>query len=54
MSKQKVLVVDDEPELLRSISRILTREGFDVSTANCAEDQTGRNDLLGVSGGCCR
>ena len=38
MSPQRVLVVDDEPELLRSISRILGHEGFEVSTANCAEE----------------
>ena len=38
MSKPKILVVDDERELLTSIQRILTREKMEVITATCAEE----------------
>ena len=38
MSKPRILVVDDEKELLRSIERILKREDMDVTTATCAEE----------------
>ena len=38
MSKPKILVVDDEQELLTSIKLILSREKMDVVTANCAEE----------------
>jgi DNA-binding NtrC family response regulator len=38
MSKPKILVVDDEQELLTSIKLILSREKMDVFTANCAEE----------------
>jgi len=38
MSKAKILVVDDEPELLKSIERILGRENMEVTTAKCAEE----------------
>ena len=32
----RVLVVDDDPVILRSISKVLAREGFDVATATDA------------------
>jgi len=38
MNKAKILVVDDEPELLKSITRILGRENLEVITATCAEE----------------
>ena len=38
MSKPRILVVDDEKELLRSIERILQREDLEVSTATSAEE----------------
>jgi DNA-binding NtrC family response regulator len=38
MSKPKILVVDDEQELLTSIQRILSREKMEVITATCAEE----------------
>jgi DNA-binding NtrC family response regulator len=38
MSKEKILVVDDEPELLKSIERILGRQNMEVITARCAEE----------------
>lgn len=34
MSKGKILVVDDEPEIVRSLSIRLGSVGYDVSTAN--------------------
>ena len=38
MSKPRVLVVDDEKELLRSIERILRRDDLEVTTATSAEE----------------
>ncbi len=36
--KQKhVLIIDDEPAILKLISRILERDNFKVSTASCGE-----------------
>jgi len=35
-TKQKVYLVDDEPALLRALSRLLRAEGFDVTTFNSA------------------
>ncbi len=37
MSKGKILLVDDEPELLKSMSKILAREGYKVNTASSGE-----------------
>ncbi|MCB0400799.1 MAG: response regulator transcription factor [Flavobacteriales bacterium] len=34
MSKEKILLVDDEPDILEFIGYNLTREGFDITTAN--------------------
>lgn len=34
MNKEKILLVDDEPDILEFIGYNLTREGFDVTTAN--------------------
>jgi DNA-binding response OmpR family regulator len=33
----KILIVDDEPEILKSVSYILSREGFVVQSAGSAE-----------------
>ena len=33
MSDQKILVIDDDPDILQSISAVLDSEGFDVITA---------------------
>lgn len=33
MSDKKILVIDDDPDILESISAILSSEGFDVVTA---------------------
>ena len=38
MANNKVLVVDDEPFILRSLSFVLRKEGFDVSEASNGED----------------
>jgi DNA-binding NtrC family response regulator len=38
MSKPKILVVDDERELITSIQRILSREKMEVIPATCAEE----------------
>jgi CheY-like chemotaxis protein len=38
MSEKKVLVVDDEEELLGLIDKILSAEGYKVTTAATAED----------------
>lgn len=38
MSQQKILVVDDEPYILRSLTFVLTREGYDVASATNGEE----------------
>ena len=38
MSEQKILVVDDEPYILRSLTFVLTREGYDVASATNGEE----------------
>jgi CheY-like chemotaxis protein len=38
MSNHKVLVVDDEPHLIRSLSFILAKEGFEVAMAVDGEE----------------
>jgi CheY-like chemotaxis protein len=34
----RILVVDDEPLISKTVSIILRKHGFDVTTADCAED----------------
>lgn len=36
--KHKILVVDDEPEIVTSLKEHLTEHGFDVATAGSAEE----------------
>ena len=38
MSDKKILVVDDEKELLELIDKVLSNEGYAVTTATTAED----------------
>ncbi|MDP9310946.1 MAG: response regulator [Chloroflexota bacterium] len=38
MSKHSILVVDDEPHILRSLSFVLERQGYDVMTASDGEE----------------
>ncbi len=38
MEKKKILVVDDDKSLLKSLSEILHREGYDVDTAETGQD----------------
>ena len=38
MEEIKILLVDDEPLVLRSMEKTLLRAGFDVETAACAGD----------------
>lgn len=38
MSDKKILVVDDEEELLEAIDKALSTEGYEVTTATTAED----------------
>ena len=38
MSAKKVLVVDDEPYILRSLTFVLKKEGYDVSSATNGEE----------------
>ena len=35
---KKILVVDDEPHVIRSLSFVLTKEGYDVASAENGED----------------
>ena len=37
MQGKKILVVDDEPNIVRSLAYILNKEGYDVSTAEDGE-----------------
>jgi CheY-like chemotaxis protein len=38
MSNKRILVVDDEPHLIRSLTFILAKEGYDVSMAADGEE----------------
>ena len=38
MSKKRILVVDDEPHLIRSLTFILAKEGYEVDMANDGEE----------------
>jgi two-component system, OmpR family, alkaline phosphatase synthesis response regulator PhoP len=38
MDKKRILVVDDEPHLIRSLTFILTKEGYEVDMANDGEE----------------
>jgi two-component system, OmpR family, alkaline phosphatase synthesis response regulator PhoP len=38
MYKHKILVVDDEPHLLRSLTFVLSKEGYQVTMANDGEE----------------
>ncbi|HRT50761.1 MAG TPA: response regulator [Anaerohalosphaeraceae bacterium] len=38
MSHQKMLIVDDEPDVLSALEKRFALKGFDVVTANCASD----------------
>jgi two-component system, OmpR family, alkaline phosphatase synthesis response regulator PhoP len=38
MQKHRILVVDDEPHLIRSLTFILAREGYDVDMAHDGEE----------------
>ncbi len=42
MKTKKVLVVDDEPDIVELVSYNLRKEGFDVSTASDGEEALGR------------
>jgi len=35
---EKILIVDDEPEILQTLSRILRRKGYEAYTAQCGEE----------------
>ncbi|MBW1800691.1 MAG: sigma-54-dependent Fis family transcriptional regulator, partial [Deltaproteobacteria bacterium] len=36
--KEKILIVDDEPEMLQILHRLFTRKGYEVHRAECGED----------------
>ncbi|WP_320193577.1 response regulator [uncultured Desulfobacter sp.] len=38
MENKKILIVDDEPPILRLLSQLFTKAGYDVSTAENAQD----------------
>lgn len=38
MSEKKILVVDDEPYIIRSLTFVLKKEGYDVSSATNGEE----------------
>jgi DNA-binding response OmpR family regulator len=44
--KPLILVIDDEPYILRSLSYLLTREGYSVQTANNGEEGLARVRFL--------
>ena len=46
MTGNKVLVVDDEPFILRSLTFVLRREGFDVSEARDGEEACAKYEEL--------
>ena len=56
---RKILVMDDEEIVLDLIRRVLSREGYQVSTARCAEEvvnqfSSGSHDLLIADMDLCR
>ena len=38
MTGKKILLVDDEPHLIRSLAFVLTKEGYEITTANNGEE----------------
>jgi DNA-binding response OmpR family regulator len=38
VTKKKIMVVDDEPDILDTVSTVLTKEGFEVVTATSGDD----------------
>jgi DNA-binding response OmpR family regulator len=38
MAKKKILIIDDDPDILDSVEAILTNNGFDVITADSGKD----------------
>ncbi len=42
MSGQKILVVDDDPYVIRSLTFVLEKEGYDVSSATNGEEAMAR------------
>lgn len=38
MPNKKILIADDEPYILRSLSFVLKKEGFDIETARNGEE----------------
>ena len=38
MPDRKILVVDDEPHVLRTLTFVLTKEGYDVASATNGEE----------------
>ncbi len=45
-TKNRILVVDDEPFILRSLSYVLRREGFEVSEARDGEEALQKIDAV--------
>jgi CheY-like chemotaxis protein len=42
MTPARILIVDDEPEIVRLLARRLTRQGYEVSQANGSEEALAR------------
>jgi len=42
MNGKKILVVDDEPHIIRSLTFVLAKEGYDVSSATNGEEAMAR------------
>jgi DNA-binding NtrC family response regulator len=42
--KPKILIVDDEPDICKALEFLLTREGYDISTANSGESAIAKMD----------
>ena len=42
MGEKRILVVDDEPYVIRSLTFVLSKEGYDVSSATNGEDAMAR------------
>ena len=36
--QEKILVVDDDPAIIRIVELVLTRIGYEIATANCGEE----------------
>ena len=45
MGKRRILVVDDNPDVLRLVDEALTANGYEVTTADCGAEAVRKGEL---------